>query len=283
MESTEKEDLKYLKQTFALARKAEGRTSPNPMVGCVVIKKQKIISSAYHQKASDLHAEEAALRNLPPGTLRVPTPLTLYVSLEPCLHKCVLAILKSGIKRVVIGCKDLNPKVNGRAIKILRRHNIEAKNYELEEAKELNKVFFKYITKKLPYVYLKIAMNFKEGMAQRRITGREAWRFVHELRNKVDAILVGYNTFERDKPRLTCRIPGGRNPKKIILPRRKINLRNFLKKLAKEKITSILVEGGREVATNFLEAGLVDEFIIILSLKNKDLLCPVVLPQQLKK
>lgn len=278
MGSTQKEDLKFLQKTFRLASQAEGRTSPNPLVGCVIVKNNHIITQGYHRQAGCLHAEEEALQNL-----RGSGGLTLYISLEPCLHRCLPVILRSRIRRVIIGCKDPNPKVNGRAIKILQKNKIAVKNYELAEAKELNKVYCKYITTGLPYVYLKIAINFNEGMASQRITGKEAWCFVHQLRNKVDAVLVGYNTFKIDHPRLTCRLPGGKNPQKIILPKKKINLKKFLQRLAKEKITSILVEGGREVANNFLEENLVDEFIIILALKNKDLLCPVPLFKQLKK
>jgi diaminohydroxyphosphoribosylaminopyrimidine deaminase/5-amino-6-(5-phosphoribosylamino)uracil reductase len=218
-------DEYFMKRAIRLAKKGAYKTSPNPMVGAVLVKDGKIISEGYHKKAGLPHAEVVAM-------MKSPYPVkgsTLYVTLEPCCHRnkrtlpCTDTIISSGIKRVVIAMRDPNPAVSGKGIELLKKHGIEVKEGILEaEAKKLNEFYIKYIMTKMPFVILKIAMTLDGKIAtsngeSKWITSEESRKVVHKLRSKVDAILTAYGTVIKDNPSLTARIKGGRNPIRVVI------------------------------------------------------------------
>jgi len=217
-------DERYMRMALRLARRGAGRTSPNPMVGAVLARGGQIIATGYHHRAGADHAEIAALKQAG----RRARGATLYINLEPCDHAgrtppCTLALINAGIRKVVAGMIDPNPRVAGKGIRRLRRAGIEVEVGALEsECRRLNASFIKYITKKLPFVILKLAASLDGKIATRTgnsqwITGKAAREFVHRMRNEVDAVVVGVETVIGDNPRLTCRIPGGRDPWRVIL------------------------------------------------------------------
>lgn len=213
----------YMKKALALAKKGIGRVNPNPLVGSVIVKDNQIIGEGYHQKYGEPHAERNALKNC----TKDPKGATLYVNLEPCCHfgktpPCTEAIIQSGVEKVVIGALDPNPKVCGKGVSWLKEYGIEVITGVLEEeCKRLNRVFFYYITTQKPYVVMKYAMTVDGKIAtvskeSKWITGEEARSQVHSLRNQFTGIMVGRGTVMRDDPLLTCRIPDGRNPIRIV-------------------------------------------------------------------
>ncbi|HEX3030816.1 MAG TPA: bifunctional diaminohydroxyphosphoribosylaminopyrimidine deaminase/5-amino-6-(5-phosphoribosylamino)uracil reductase RibD [Bacillota bacterium] len=221
-----REDRQYMKQALELAAMARGRTSPNPMVGAVVVKDNNIVGTGYHQKAGTPHAEVHALK----AAGKDARGATIYVTLEPCSHHgrtppCVEAILRAGISRVVAAMTDPNPLVAGRGLEQLRQAGVEVISGVMEaEARQLNEKFLKYITTKRPFVLLKAAMTMDGKIAthtgdSRWVTGEEARGYVHQLRDEYDAIMVGIGTVLADDPALTTRRPGveGRDPIRIIL------------------------------------------------------------------
>ncbi len=219
------EDIKYMKRALHLAKKAEGFTSPNPMVGSVIVKNGKIISEGFHKGPGLPHAEAEAINNSKYSL----NGATLYVNLEPCCHKdkrtppCIEAILKTGIKRVVIGMVDPNPKVSGMGIEILKRHGIMVDVGLLEkEAKRLNEAYIKYIVHNEPFVILKIASTLDGKIATERgesrwITSERSRLLVHKLRSRVDAVMTAIGTVKADNPELTSRIKNGRDPVRVII------------------------------------------------------------------
>ncbi len=218
-------DEKYMRMALRRAEKARGRTSPNPMVGAVVVKGGKVVSRGYHRKAGEPHAEAIALKKA--GTQA--KGATLYVTLEPCSHTnkrtppCSPLVIQSGIQRVVVAMIDPNPHVSGGGVKTLRRAGINVVTGVLEsEAKKLNEAFIKYITTGMPFVTLKIAQTLDGKIAtasgeSKWITGEQAREEGHKLRDSNDAILVGVNTVLQDDPSLTTRIPKGRDPIRVIV------------------------------------------------------------------
>lgn len=214
----------YMKQALELAEKGLGKTSPNPAVGCVIVKEGKVVGQGYHEKAGLPHAEINALKEAG-GEAK---GATLYVTLEPCAHHgktppCTEAIEKASVGKVVAAMIDPNPQVAGKGIAELVNEGIEVKTGILEEeAKMMNEGYEKFITTGMPFVILKSAMSIDGKIATRTgdskwITNEETRHHVHKLRGMVDAILVGVNTVIKDDPQLTARIPGGRNPKRIIV------------------------------------------------------------------
>lgn len=217
-------DESYINLTIEIAKKGSGYVSPNPLVGCILVRDSKIISAGYHEKFGEAHAEINAINKA--GESLVGT--TLYVNLEPCSHygktpPCVDAIIRSGIKRVVIGTLDVNPMVSGQGVQKLLNNGVEVKVGVLEkECVELNKFFFKYINSKIPYITLKTAQTLDGKIADlsgdsKWITSEPARRHVHLLRSMYDAVLVGRKTVSVDDPSLTVRLVEGRNPIKIVL------------------------------------------------------------------
>lgn len=213
-------------EALRIARNAEGRTSPNPLVGAVIVKDGRIIAEGWHRKAGTPHAEVHALHmagDLAEGA-------TLYVSLEPCSHygrtgPCAKAVAESGIRRVVVAMRDPNPKVAGRGIQILKDAGIEVAEGVLEpEARRLNEVFLKWIVTGRPFIVMKMAMSLDGKIAtaageSQWITGEASRRYGHRLRDIYDGILVGIGTVLADDPSLTTRLADrpGKNPVRIIL------------------------------------------------------------------
>lgn len=304
----------YMERALQLAIKGEGRVSPNPLVGAVIVKNGRVIGEGYHETYGGLHAERNALKNCNED----PKGADLYVTLEPCCHQgkqppCVDAVIKAGIKRVYVGCVDPNPKVAGKGIEILRNNGIEVVEHVLEtECRAINEIFFHYIETKTPFVILKYAMTMDGKIAtatgkSKWITGDEARENVHRTRNRCSAIMTGIGTVLKDNPMLNCRIENGKNPIRIIcdtnlrIPmdsnivksafeiktilatasqdgeKRKqlekagcllwdinkkdkhIDLTELMKRLGKEGIDSVLLEGGEQLNWSMIESGLVQK------------------------
>ncbi len=288
----------FLKRAIDLARKGKYLTKPNPMVGCVIVKDSEVIAEGYHMKYGSNHAEINALEdlyknnNISEAEFR---QLTLYCTLEPCCHHgktgpCTDAIIKSGIKKVVIGIKDPNPKVSGSGIKQLEDNGIEVlSGFFEEELIELNKHFFFKNTYNRPYIAVKIASS-ADGMSHRKdntftwITSEQSRDDVQIVRAGFDVILTGGNTLRNDNPRMNARVDFEVNqPQKVLLTSQEINKEsNFFKSgdviinrssdlnkvitdLSNTEINSILVEAGPNLVNAFLDNDLVDEIIIYKS------------------
>ena len=194
------------------------------MVGAVLVKEKKIIATGFHQFAGGDHAEIVALKRAGAKAKGA----TLYINLEPCSHQgrtppCTLSLIQTGIKEVIAGMKDPNPLVAGRGFRQLREAGIRVRVGLLnEECESLNEAFVKYITRRLPWVTLKLAATLDGKIASatgdaRWISTADSRAMVHRLRNQVDAVIVGSGTALADDPQLTCRIPSGRNPWRIVL------------------------------------------------------------------
>jgi diaminohydroxyphosphoribosylaminopyrimidine deaminase/5-amino-6-(5-phosphoribosylamino)uracil reductase len=219
------DELKYMKRALSLARRARGRTSPNPMVGAVLVKNGRIIAADYHRRAGKPHAEALAIAKAG-GAAR---GATLYVSLEPCCHTgkrtppCTSAIIEAGIKRVVVAMKDPNPRVAGKGLRKLRSAGTDVSVGILEdEARALNEAYIKHITTGRPFVILKTAMTLDGKIAtptgqSKWITGEKSRRLVHRLRGSVDAIITAVGTVRADNPELTARVRGGKRPVRVVL------------------------------------------------------------------
>lgn len=217
-----------MSMALRLAATAEGRTSPNPMVGAVVMKNGRMIASGYHRRAGGPHAEAIALAKAGPAAKGA----TLYVTLEPCSHRdkrtppCTPLVIASRVRRVVVAMIDPNPRVSGSGVRAIRKAGVEVTTGVLEaEARQLNEAFIKHVTKKVPFVTLKIAQTLDGRIAtasgeSKWITGEKERREGHRLRSANDAILVGINTVLKDDPALTARIPKGRDPLRIIVDSR---------------------------------------------------------------
>ena len=249
-----KQHKKYMKIALDLA--AKGNPSPNPYVGCVVVKDKKILCKGYHTKCGKSHAEVEAINHFISGAkieklqnqkkkkktsikkIKINKALrkdqlrgsTIYITLEPCTHygrtpPCVDKIIDVKPKEVVIAMLDPNKRICGRGVKKLREAGINVIIGILEEeAKKLNKTYVQYVTTGKPFVFMKSAMTMNWKITwgdgrNKQITGDKSNEFVHELRNKVDAILVGINTIMRDNPQLTTRLEGKetKNPIRVIL------------------------------------------------------------------
>lgn len=213
----------YMKRALELAEKGMGHTSPNPMVGCVVVKDGKIVAEGYHEKCGGYHAERNALLSCKEDVRGA----ELYVTLEPCCHygktpPCTEIIIEKGIGKVYIGSMDSNPLVGGKGVKILEDAGIEVECGILkEECEKLNEVFFHYIKTKTPFVVMKYAMTLDGKIAaytgdSKWVTGESARKHVHLLRKKYSGILVGIRTVKEDNPMLNCRIEEGCDPVRII-------------------------------------------------------------------
>lgn len=214
----------FMREALRIAKNAEGRTSPNPLVGAVIVKDGKIIAEGWHRQAGTPHAEIHALNMA--GELA--KDATLYVTLEPCSHfgrtpPCVKKIIEAGIKKVVAAMKDPNPKVAGRGFEMLKNAGIAVEVGLLEaESRILNEVFLKFITKKIPFVTLKFASSLDGKIStfsgeSQWISCEESRKFVHHLRDINDAILVGIGTVLADNPSLTTRLIEGKNPVRVIV------------------------------------------------------------------
>lgn len=216
-------ERKFMERAIWLAKKGTGWTNPNPLVGAVIVKEGEIIGEGWHERIGGLHAERNALENCK----KDPRGADLYVTLEPCCHygktpPCTDAIIRSGIRRVFIGCLDPNPKVAGKGAAILEENEIQVMTGVMEkECREINGVFFHYIQSDVPFVALKYAMTLDGKIAtktgeSRWITGDEARRHVHRLRHRYAAIMAGIGTVIADDPMLNVRIENGNDPVRVI-------------------------------------------------------------------
>jgi diaminohydroxyphosphoribosylaminopyrimidine deaminase/5-amino-6-(5-phosphoribosylamino)uracil reductase len=220
------QDTLYMTEALRFAEQARGRTSPNPMVGAVVVRDGRVIGKGYHTRAGMPHAEIEALRS----ASEVLQGATLYVTLEPCCHygktpPCTDAIIRAGIRRVVAAMVDPNPRVSGKGIQQLRAAGIEVDVGLLEaEARRLNEAFIKHQTRGLPFVIAKFAMSLDGKIATKTgeskyLTSEASRAYVHTLRDYMDAIMVGIGTIRTDDPLLTTRLPDkqGKNPHRLIV------------------------------------------------------------------
>ncbi|TCJ77192.1 UNVERIFIED_ORG: diaminohydroxyphosphoribosylaminopyrimidine deaminase/5-amino-6-(5-phosphoribosylamino)uracil reductase [Bacillus cereus] len=218
------EHEKYMRLALENAKAMKGQTTPNPLVGSVIVNENRIVGIGVHMKAGEPHAEIYAIRMAGEQTRGG----TIYVTLEPCSHHgrtgpCAEAIVQAGIKRVVVATLDPNPLVSGRGIRILQDAGIEViVGICEEEARKMNEVFNKYIMTKRPFVTVKSGVTLDGKIAtsesdSKWITSEEARQDVHQIRNENAAILVGANTVQKDNPSLTTRIPNGRNPIRVIV------------------------------------------------------------------
>jgi diaminohydroxyphosphoribosylaminopyrimidine deaminase/5-amino-6-(5-phosphoribosylamino)uracil reductase len=220
------DDTHFMNMALDLAEKGQGHTSPNPMVGAVVVNNGQVVGQGYHEAAGRAHAEVNAID----AAGNFARAATLYVTLEPCNHTgrtppCTEKILSAGIRRVVVAAQDVNPSVKGGGIAHLRKNGVEVTTGVCEErASRLNEAFEKYIQTGRPFVILKYAATLDGRIATKTgdskwISGEESRAFVHRLRHNVDAIMVGVDTVKKDDPHLTTRIPDaeGVDAKRIIL------------------------------------------------------------------
>ncbi len=290
------EDRKWMRRALRLARQAWGRTSPNPLVGAVVVREGREVGAGFHRLAGTPHAEVHALR----AAGDVARGATLYVTLEPCrthgrTPPCTEAILAAGVARVVVGCTDPNPAHAGKGIEDLRAAGIEVRTGVLEgECRELNEAFFWWITQRRPYVLLKLATTLDGKIAtaagqSQWITGPAARRRVQRLRQWCDAIMVGGETVRRDDPSLTVRTPRdwpcqplplvwtsrplppdcrlARRDARTVKPRTPGEWVALLAELGRQNVTALLLEGGGELAASALAARVVNRVAFFLAPK----------------
>ncbi|MBT8367087.1 MAG: bifunctional diaminohydroxyphosphoribosylaminopyrimidine deaminase/5-amino-6-(5-phosphoribosylamino)uracil reductase RibD [Deltaproteobacteria bacterium] len=220
------DDQHFMQMALDLAIKGKGFTSPNPMVGAVVVNENQVVGSGYHQKVGGPHAEVHAIDAAGDRAKGA----TLYVTLEPCNHTgrtppCTHKIIEAGIRRVVIAELDPNRQVVGGGAEFLKQQGIQiASGIRQKQARKLNEIFVKYVRTGRPFVIAKCAATLDGRIATRTgdsrwVTGEKARRFVHRLRHAVDGIMVGINTVRADNPSLTSRLPDGQgqDPVRIIL------------------------------------------------------------------
>ena len=312
-------DLRFMEKAVELANRAVGDTSPNPPVGCVLVKDDRIVAEGWHKRAGEAHAEVDAL-----AKLETPSKgCTAYVTLEPCsisgrTGPCSQALIDADVERVVVGVLDPNPKVNGNGIAALRNAGIKVETGVLEsECRQLIAAFTTWITLGRPLVTLKIASSLDGRIATESghsqwVTGESARMRVHQMRDQMDAILVGAQTVRADNPSLTARLGDGpsRHPVRIILSNSLnlpthskvfdkqaptlvfttnneptelerdgvevirieggdsgVSMAAMLQILGKRQLTSLLVEGGQNVATALLKQELVDRICCFVSPK----------------
>ncbi len=315
----------HMLRALELALKARGRTSPNPMVGAVVVRGERVVGEGYHRHAGGIHAEVGALRKAGAAARGA----DLYVNLEPCSHQgrtppCTEAIIRAGIGRVFAAVKDPNPLVSGEGGRQLRRAGVSVRfGLAAPEARRANESYLKYIRTGLPFVFVKSAISLDGKTAtktgdSRWITGGGAREKVHELRDGADAIMVGIGTVRADDPSLTTRLPAGSgsDPVRVIidpllrLPRsakvlnrgagagvvvvtgrhapperaerlrvagaellvvegagKRIDMRRLMEILGRRGMTSVMIEGGSEVAASAFEAGVVDKVVYFIAPK----------------
>lgn len=311
-----------MQQTLILAKRGLLTVSPNPMVGCIVVKNGLIVGEGWHQEAGEPHAEVYALRQA--GDLAKNS--TVYLSLEPCCHKgrtppCVDLLINAQVSKVVVATLDPNPKVAGKGVLKLQNAGVTVEVGLLEkQAQELNKIFFHFQNTRKPYVFAKWAMSLDGRMSvnnndDKQISSEKSKEYTHQIRNICDAIVIGKNTLLADDPKLDVRVAVQKvsNPKRFVifskleninpqwaildkkvadtifvctnisdiakeqlqklhieywlLPNNhnKVCLNKLLSKMAEQGITSLLVEGGNALLSEFISQNIVDEFITYIS------------------
>ena len=288
--ATSETDEKFMRAALTEARKGLGLTSPNPAVGAVLVSKNRILSRGHHRRAGAAHAEIDCLTKV---RGKLPRDATLYVTLEPCstigrTGACTNAIVESGVRKVIVGALDPNPKHSGRGITKLEKAGLKVRVGVMgQECTELNESFNKWIQTGIPFVVAKCGMSLDGRLTApppegRWLTSPMARRHAQCLRARVDAILVGAETIRADNPRLTVRgHSGAKQPRRIVvtrsgkLPRGSrifsdrfaertsvygdIELAELLRELGAQEVTSILIEGGGNVLGQALEQRLIDK------------------------
>ena len=263
----------YINRCIELALKGAGKVSPNPMVGCVIVHKDKIIGEGYHKQYGGKHAEVNAIESVKDHTLLKES--ILYVNLEPCSHHgktppCCELIANKKIPKVVIGCKDYSKKVNGKGITYLEKNNIKVINHKSNNSKILNKRFFNFHKNNRPYIILKWAET-KDGFIDKIrkdhqkginwISTENTKILVHKWRAEEDAILVGRNTVENDNPELTVREYKGNNPIRIVIdPDLKLNYQ-----------CKIFNKSSKTIILNKIQSKELDN-VIFLNVENKNMI-----------
>jgi diaminohydroxyphosphoribosylaminopyrimidine deaminase/5-amino-6-(5-phosphoribosylamino)uracil reductase len=290
-----KRDEQFMRAALREAKKALGQTSPNPAVGAVLVIDNRIVAKGHHREAGRDHAEIECLRNF---NSPVPAHATLYITLEPCsttgrTAPCTDAIISAGVRNVVVGAIDVNPRHSGRGIVQLRNAGVNVREDVLaENCARLNEAFNKWIVTGRPFVIAKCGMSLDGRLTRpagepRWITGTPARNHARELRTHIDAILVGAETVRMDDPRLTVRgVRRKRQPLRIVLTRsgklpkrarlfsdrfaastliyKARSLAGVLKDLGKRGVTSVLIEGGGVVLGQALDARLIDKVQLYL-------------------
>ena len=288
-------DADLMRAALREARKGLGRTSPNPAVGAVLVVERRIASKGHHALAGSAHAEIECLRRFKKV---VPKNAALYVTLEPCstigrTGPCTEAIIQAGVRHVVIGAPDPNPRHAGRGIEILKQAGLDVRSGVLaEECSALNEAYNKWVTTRRPFVIAKCGMSLDGRLSRpagetRWITSAASRAHAHRLRAQVDAILIGAETLRADNPRLTLRgVRGARQPWRVVLSRsgslprqahlfsdrfaertivsHERNLDVVLRDLGEKEITSVLIEGGGEILGQALDQRLVDKVQLYL-------------------
>jgi diaminohydroxyphosphoribosylaminopyrimidine deaminase / 5-amino-6-(5-phosphoribosylamino)uracil reductase len=261
---------KFMNRCLELAIKGAGNVSPNPMVGCVIVKNGKVIAEGFHRKYGSDHAERNAIKSALKKKINLKGS-TLYVNLEPCAHfgltpPCADLIIEHKISKVVIGCKDPYHEVAGKGIKKLKRAGIEVITGILEEeSKDINKFFFKFVTTGMPYVMIKAAQTLDGKIADinyrsKWISSPESRKLVHRLRAVYDAVLVGSNTVNCDNPELTVRDANGRDPVRVVLDNDlSSNLKSklYTKRLIGRTVVMTSKNVNKAKINKFLKAGIV--------------------------
>ena len=279
----------YMQRCLQLAALGLGKTSPNPMVGAVIVHNGKIIGEGYHHQCGQAHAEVNAINSV--KNMELLKESTLYVNLEPCSRfgktpPCADAIIRYGIPKVVIGSIDYHDKVNGAGVRKLREAGVEVVENVCEaDCEELNKRFFTFHQKQRPYIILKWAQT-RDGFMDIDRSSSETTTYwitnpalkvlVHKWRSEEDAILVGYNTMRNDHPQLTTREYPGKDPQRFVMQRGtdiiselpytplSDNAKEAIQQLYNLKIQSVIIEGGKKTSEKFLEIGLWDEARILV-------------------
>ncbi|MBO6080914.1 MAG: bifunctional diaminohydroxyphosphoribosylaminopyrimidine deaminase/5-amino-6-(5-phosphoribosylamino)uracil reductase RibD [Bacteroidales bacterium] len=282
-------DELYMQRCLQLAALGLGKTSPNPMVGAVIVHNGQIIGEGYHHLYGQAHAEVNAINSVKNKELLKES--TIYVNLEPCSHfgktpPCADAIIRYGIPKVVIGSIDYHDKVNGNGVRKLREAGVEVVENVCEaDCEELNKRFFTFHQQHRPYIILKWAQT-RDGFMDIDRNGSETISYwitnpalkvlTHKWRSEEDAILVGYNTMRNDRPQLTTREYPGKDPQRFVMQRGTDVIADLpytplsekaeeaIQQLYNLKIQSVIIEGGKKTLEKFLEIGLWDEARILV-------------------
>ena len=265
-------DEQYMARCLQLARCGRLGARPNPMVGAVIVADGRIIGEGFHRRCGEAHAEVNAFRSVSPADEHLLGEATIYVSLEPCAHygktpPCADLIVSKGVRRVVVGCQDPFPEVQGRGIERIRQAGITVDTGILEaDCRWLNRRFFTFHRLSRPYIILKWAQT-ADGFIDREghpcaISTPFTRMLVHRLRAQEDAIVVGRATEEREHPQLTVRHWSGPSPRKFVLSHSGTTIEDIFDICRREQLQSLIVEGGRQTLQSFLQRGLYDEIRI---------------------